>query len=78
MLQKLIGWCFTVQIDNDPEHTVNETQEPLNAKKCNILQWPSQSPYLTRVEHTYHLLKTELRADKPTNEQQQKVAAVKA
>lgn len=30
------------------------------------------------IEHAFHLLKTELKAEKPTLEQQQKVSAVKA
>ena len=30
---KLIRWCFTVQMDNDPKHDVKATQEVLKAKK---------------------------------------------
>lgn len=36
---KLIERHFTVQMDNDPEHTATATQEFLKVKKWNILQW---------------------------------------
>ncbi|MCI4387611.1 hypothetical protein PGIGA_G00076200 [Pangasianodon gigas] len=75
---KLIGCRFTVQVDNDPKHTAKATQDFLKAKKWNILQWPSQSPDLNPIEHAFHLLKTRLKAERPTNKQQLKVAAVKA
>ena len=75
---KLIGRRFTVQVDNDPKHTAKATQDFLKAKKWNILQWPSQSPDLNPIEHAFHLLKTRLKAERPTNKQQLKVAAVKA
>ena len=61
---KLIGRYFTVQMDNDPKHTLKATQELLNAKNWNIRQWPSQSLLLT--EHAFHFLKTKLRAKRPT------------
>ena len=48
---------------------------PEKAKKCNILEWPSQSSDLNPIEHAFHLLKTKLR---PTNKQQLKTTAVKA
>ncbi len=47
-------------------------------KKIYILQWPSQSPDLNPIEHAFHLLKTKLKAERPTNKQQLKSAAVKA
>lgn len=43
--EKLIGQCFTVQIDNDLKHTVKATKELLGAKKCKI-----QSPDLDPAE----------------------------
>ncbi len=52
--------------------------EFLKVKKWNILQWPSQSPDLNPTEHAFHLLKTKLKAERPTNKQQLKSAAVKA
>lgn len=62
---KLIGWRFTVQIDNDPKHTAKATQKFFKAKKWNILQWPSQSPGLNPIEHAFHLLKTKVKAERP-------------
>uniref|UniRef100_A0A3B5Q0B9 Transposase n=2 Tax=Xiphophorus maculatus TaxID=8083 RepID=A0A3B5Q0B9_XIPMA len=75
---KLIGRRFTVQMDNDPKHTAKATQEFMSAKKWNILQWPSQSPDLNPIEHAFHLLKSRLRTERPTNKQDLKAAAVKA
>ncbi|KAG2465883.1 TCB1 transposase, partial [Polypterus senegalus] len=75
---KLIGWCFMIQMDNDPKHTAKTTQEFIKAKKWKIHEWPSQSPDLNLIEHAFHLLKTKLRRERPTNKQQLKAAAVKA
>jgi len=66
-------------MDYDPKHTAKETQEFLKVKKWNILQWSaSQSPDFNPIEHAFHLLKTKLKAERPTNKQQLKSAAVKA
>ena len=75
---EIIGRRFTVQMDNDPKHTAKATQEFIRAKKWNILQWPSQSPDLNQIEHAFHLLRMRLKAERPTNKQQLKAAAVKA
>ncbi|CAJ0915358.1 unnamed protein product [Ranitomeya imitator] len=75
---KLIGRRFIVQMDNDPKHTSKATQEFMSAKKWNILQWPSQSPDLNPIEHAFHLLKSRLKTERPTNKQDLKAAAVKA
>ncbi len=75
---KMIGWCFIVQMDDDPKHTAKATQEILKVKKWIILQWQSQLPDLNLIEHVFHLLKTKLKAERPTNKQQLKSAVVKA
>ncbi len=75
---KLIGRRFIVQVDNGPKHTAKATQEFLKVKKWIIRQWPSQSPDLNLIEHAFHVLKTKLKAERPTNKQQLKSAAVKA
>ncbi len=65
-------------MDNDPKHIAKATQDFLKAKKLNILQWPSQSPDPNPIiEHTFQLLKTRLKTERPTNMQQLKVDAVK-
>ncbi len=64
-------------MDNDPKHTVKATQEFFKVKKGIILQWQSQSPDLNPIEHA-SLLKTKLKAGRPTNNQQLESAAVKA
>jgi hypothetical protein len=62
-----------VQLDNDPKHTAKATQN-FKAKKCNVLQWPSQLPDVNPIEHEFHLLK----ANRPKNKQELKTAAIKA
>ena len=73
---ELIGRRFTVQMDNDPKHTVKATKEFFKAKKWNVMQWPSQSPDLNPIEHALHLLKTKLKGKCPKNKQELKTVAV--
>ncbi len=75
---KLIGWCFIVQMHNDQKHIEKATQEFLKVKRWIFLQWSNQSPDLNMIKHAFHLLKTQLNAERPTNKQQLKSAAVKA
>ena len=58
---ELIARRFTVQIDNDPQHTGKATKEFFKAKKWNVMQWPNQSPDLNPIEHAFHLLKKKLK-----------------
>ena len=60
------------------QNTAKATQAFIKAKKWNVLQWPSQSPDLNPIEHAFNLLKTRLKAERPTNKQELKTAAVKA
>ncbi len=55
----------------------NQPRSFWRLKKCNIQQWPSQSPDLNPTEHAFHLLKTKLKAERPTNQQQLMSAAAK-
>lgn len=45
-------------------------QEFLKATKLDIFQWPNQPPDLNPTEHASQLLNTELKAERPRNEQQ--------
>ena len=74
---ELTGWCFTVQMDNDPKQTAKATQELPKGKKRNILHEPSLSSDLNQTGHAVHLLKTKPRAERPINKQQLRAAAVK-
>lgn len=53
--------------DNDPTHKSKETQEFIKAMKCNIIEWPSQSPDVNPVEHAFNSLKTNHQTESPTN-----------
>ena len=46
------GWCFTVQMNISPEHTVKADLELLKVKKWNILQ-VNQFPDLIPIEHAF-------------------------
>ena len=66
----------TLLQDNDPKRRVKATNEFFIAKKCNLLDWPSQSHNLNLTEHVCHWLKKIRKAKIPLNKQERKTAAV--
>ncbi len=75
---RFIGKCFILHQDNDPKHPASSVKEFIRAKKCKVLDCPSQSPDLNPIEHDFLQLKRRVKAETPQNKQQLELAALKA
>uniref|UniRef100_A0A3Q3WM64 Tc1-like transposase DDE domain-containing protein n=1 Tax=Mola mola TaxID=94237 RepID=A0A3Q3WM64_MOLML len=62
-----LGRHWTYQQDNDPTLTTKAVKKYFEDNKVDVLEWPSQSPDLNRIENMWKVLKTKVHAQKPSN-----------
>ncbi|KAI5152420.1 hypothetical protein ENBRE01_2817 [Enteropsectra breve] len=63
---------YTFQHDNDPKYTADYVDDFFTTNCINVLEWPSQSPYLNPIEHLWDYIKWQVRKAKPSGEGQMK------
>jgi hypothetical protein len=62
-----LGRSFSLQQENDPNHTAKTTQECLRDKSLNVLEWPSQSPDLNAIKNICRDLEISVQQHSPFN-----------
>ena len=62
-----MGSRFTFQQDNDPKPTAKTTQEGLQDKSLNVLEWPNQRQGLKPNKHLWRDLKIAVQRHSPSN-----------
>ena len=59
-------WIF--QHDNDPQHTAGIVTDWLNSNEIQRVKWPSFSPDLYPIEHSWDEIERRMKKEQPKNE----------